>query len=229
MKAELVVFDCDGVLVDSEVLYQRVDLQRIGAMGWPITAEEYRRTFTGLPTHEIFQTVASRLGVDHAPDLIDDLRAEYTAAIEDLQVVPGAVETALAVNVPCAVASNTRSAPLHRKLARCGFGDCFGDLVFSREDVTNPKPAPDIYLLAAQRAGIAPDRAIAVEDSANGVRAAVAASMHVVGFTGGSHQGPESGEDLIAAGAAETAASMPELSRILAARTAGESAELEEK
>ncbi|MEM7189504.1 MAG: HAD family phosphatase [Pseudomonadota bacterium] len=219
MNAELVVFDCDGVLADSEMLYARIEIARIHEFGWQITAEDHRQLFTGLPSAEIFRAVSNHTGKPVPPDFFDRLHADFSQALETLSPVPGAVETVLGLSVPRAVASNSSASGLARKLAACGLTGAFGDLVISMDQVAAAKPAPDIYLLAAERACTPPAQAIAVEDSANGIRAARAAGMHVIGFTGGGHHGPDSAMQLLAAGAHETVASMPDLAMLLDQRT----------
>lgn len=193
-----VLFDCDGVLADTELLVNRLVAAELTARGWPMTAAEARRHFLGLAWPAMRPLVEARTG-PLAPDWerafghrIAELLARETLPVE------GALEAVrhVAARLPVAVASNSSRGELAIKMARLALADVFGARVFSFEDVPCPKPAPDIYLAAARACGVEPARCVVVEDSVTGVRAGVAAGCIVWGFA---HETPA--ETLRAAGA----------------------------
>jgi HAD superfamily hydrolase (TIGR01509 family) len=186
-----VVFDCDGTLVDSERLYAEVDAELFAQHGAPISAEDILATYTGQTVKAMLADVQSRFGVRFP----DDLPARMEALVDDrlardLRAFAGAVELTqhlAASDVPLAVASNSFLSRVRSNLAATGLAALFGDRLATGDRVKQPKPAPDVYLLAAQMVGIAPADCVAVEDSPTGVRGAVAAGMTVIGFADGHH------------------------------------------
>lgn len=180
-----VLFDCDGVLADSEGLANRLVAEDLTARGWRLSAEQARETFLGMALPDMLPVITARVGA---------LPADWGAALshriaealrQEVQAVPGAigaVRAVVAAGLPVACASNSSREELAAKLARLGLADCFGGRVFSFEDVPAPKPAPDIYLAAAAVCGVPPGRCVVVEDSLLGVRAGIRAGCRVLGF-----------------------------------------------
>ena len=180
-----VLFDCDGVLADSEGLVNRLVAEELTVRGWAISAEACRETFLGMALPAMLPVIEARVGrlpVRWAEML--SLRIA-DAMCREAVAVPGALEALRAVvaaGLPVAVASNSARAELDAKLERLGVTQVFAGKIFSFEDVARPKPRPDIYLAAARACGAAPAECVVVEDSLLGVRAGIAAGCRVLGF-----------------------------------------------
>jgi len=184
-----VIFDCDGVLVDSEILALRV-LERELASRMPgIGAAPLLHNTAGISTADILAMVEQRTGRTLPPGAVSAIIAAIDRALDqEVEPIPG-VRAAIE-RIPAAlkaVASNSSLASVRRSVARAGLADHFGDRLFSADMVAHPKPAPDLYRYAAERLGVAPGRCLVIEDSVSGVRAAKTAGMAVIGFTGASH------------------------------------------
>ena len=196
----LVVFDCDGVLIDSEVLACGTAAETMTEFGYAITLDEYLQ-FVGRSARDIRGELEARFG-PMPPELPvrerTRLFARFTA---ELQAMPGAAEAIGGLGLPVCVASSSDHERLAHTLGLTGLLDLFRPNVFSATEVARGKPAPDLFLHAASRMGVAPAGCLVVEDSAAGVTAAVAAGMRAVGFVGGSHCGPAHADRLRAAGA----------------------------
>lgn len=184
-KPEALLFDCDGVIADSEGIIAAVLAEEITALGWPMTVEEEKRTFQGMTGAMLNELLVSRLG-----PLPEGWRARVDARISaameaELQPVPGIVEAIRLLHrtgLPMAVASNSGRNGLRFKIGRLGLDKFFGGRLFSHQDVAAPKPAPDLYLAAAAACGVAPSKCVVVEDTAMGARAGVAAGCRVLGY-----------------------------------------------
>ncbi|MFI0823539.1 HAD family hydrolase [Streptomyces roseolus] len=183
---ELVIFDCDGVLVDSERLYCRVDREVFAELGAEFSEAELVEHFVGSP-HEIWTAlVEERRGRPLEPGWQEPYRVRYESVLDaELTVVEGVTEVLDALAVPYCLASNGSHAEIRRNLTRTGLLDRFEGRVFSARDVARGKPAPDLFLHAAATMGVPPERCAVVEDSPYGVRAARAAGMRAYGYTGG--------------------------------------------
>ncbi|QPH54784.1 HAD family hydrolase [Pontivivens ytuae] len=188
MTPELVIFDCDGVLIDSEIIACAVDAEELNKEGYEISVADVVRRFAGMPGVAMRETVESDLG--------RSLPADYDQRIEDrvlaayrtqLKAIAGAAETIATLPWRYCVASSSRPTKLCLGLIETAQFELFYPHVFSTSLVPRGKPAPDIFLYAAQRMQVTPERCLVVEDSVAGVRAGRAAGMQVVGFTGGSH------------------------------------------
>jgi HAD superfamily hydrolase (TIGR01509 family) len=196
-----VLFDCDGVLADTEALHDRIMAEEISRLGWEITPEDGARLFRGLAWEAIGPQVEQRLGPGSVPaDFLPQLIARVVRALEEeAQPVHGvlaALETIVAAGIPVAVASNSSRPELATKLRRLGLTETFRGRTFSVNDVERPKPAPDMYRAAAAACGADPHDCVVVEDSIAGARAGIAAGCRVLGFA---HEG--SAAALSAAGA----------------------------
>jgi HAD superfamily hydrolase (TIGR01509 family) len=216
-----VIFDCDGVLVNSEEIAQDVELTMLAEVGLLYDRREYMARFMGTSEDTWWQGLEAdalaRLGRSirdelHAP-LAERMRAEFRTRLAE---IPGAAAAVSRVRQPKAVASSSGSQSLRLKLKMVGHWDLFAPHVYSADDVVAPKPAPDLFQHAAARLGVNADRCLVIEDSINGVVAGRAAGMRVWGFTGGRHHSDDSGEHLIDAGAERVVADWAEAAELIA-------------
>ncbi len=184
-RPELVIFDCDGVLVDSEPLAIRVDAVMLAEFGMRLTAAEIIDRFVGRSPSVMRAAVEEHLGRRLADDWMAPYRARFNEAFEaELQPIAG-IEAALdAIPAQTCVASSSEPDRLVYKLKLTGLYERFAGRIFSASEVLNGKPAPDLFLHAAERMGVAPAACAVVEDSQYGVQAARAAGMHVFGYAG---------------------------------------------
>ncbi|WP_200939539.1 HAD family hydrolase [Aureimonas sp. Leaf454] len=217
----MIIFDCDGVLVDSEILSNAIDAELMSLAGHPITAADLIQGYIGRPKAEIWAAIAGERGVPWPEGLIEEADARLLQRIDDeLQPVAGVAEALSRIPGRKAVASSSALPKLRRSLARCGLLEIFDPAVFSASQVARGKPAPDVFLFAARECGVSPEACLVVEDSVAGVTAGLAAGMEVVGFTGGLHAYPGHAEALLKAGAVEVVAHMRDLPTRLATRLA---------
>jgi HAD superfamily hydrolase (TIGR01509 family) len=213
----LVIFDCDGVLVDSEVVAARVLARELAAIGFPLTAEECIARYTGISMPSVVGCIEAELGRKLPAEFAERVRAADAEAFKDeLRAVPGVREVLARLARPKCVASSGRLAKMRLTLTLTGLMPFFEpSQLFSAEMVAHGKPAPDLFLLASERMGISPKRCVVIEDAHAGVTAAIAAGMRVLGFAGGSHCGPGYEAMLRAAGAREVFTDMVQLPRLL--------------
>ncbi|MET9954614.1 HAD family hydrolase [Streptomyces sp. NPDC006339] len=185
-RVELVIFDCDGVLVDSERIYCRVDREVFARVGAVFTEDEMAELFVGSAHDALTALVEQRAGRSLPVDWHEPFRPLYEEALDaELTVVEGVTDVLDALDVPFCLASNGSHASIRRNLTRTGLLDRFEGRIFSARDVARGKPAPDLFLHAAATMGVPPERCAVVEDSAYGVRAARAAGMRAFGYSGG--------------------------------------------
>ena len=202
--SSLIIFDCDGVLVDSELLEHGVDAELLGPLGYAASAQDLLQRFVGIARTDMYKIVFSELGREMPRGLLEEREKRvWERCRSDLKTVPG-VETALESlrQQPKCVASSSIPEKLTLKLESTSLARHFAPHIFSTALVARGKPAPDIYLHAAQTVGYAADRCIVVEDSRHGIAGAKAAGMRTVGFAGGSHATPLLADELRSAGAA---------------------------
>ncbi|MGW0845093.1 HAD family hydrolase [Streptomyces sp. NPDC002787] len=188
MRYDLVIFDNDGVLVDSESISNQLLAAHLTELGYPTSYEDSIRDYMGSAMHRVHELVRERTGRPLPEDFDDVFHSRVFAAFErELEPVPGVVgvlEKLVADEVPYCVASSGSHERIRVGHRTTGLDRWFGaDLVFSAQDVGRGKPEPDLFLYAAARMGVAPERCVVVEDSPAGVRAGVAAGMDVYGFT----------------------------------------------
>jgi HAD superfamily hydrolase (TIGR01509 family) len=188
MRYDLVIFDNDGVLVDSEPISNRLLAAYLTELGHPTSYEDSIRDYMGSAMHRVHDLVRERTGRRLPADFDDVFHGRVFAAFErELEPVAGAVdvlEKLAADGVPYCVASSGSHERIRVGHRKTGLDQWFGDeQIFSSQDVGRGKPAPDLFLYAAQRMGVVPERCVVVEDSPLGVQAAVAAGMDVYGFT----------------------------------------------
>ena len=217
MAIDLIIFDCDGVLVDSEVLSSRAHAEALTRHGYPITAEQERDRFLGVSDREARLTIEAEIG----RKLPDDFESQMQHAAlhlyaEHLRLIPYVAETVAALPLPKCVASSGTPDKIRYGLTCAGLYDQFVPHIFSAVQVKRGKPAPDLFLFAAQQMGAAPERCVVVEDSVPGVTGARVAGMTVLGFHGGSHCTPAHAAMLKNAGAAATFDDMRQLPALVA-------------
>lgn len=188
MRYDLVIFDNDGVLVDSEPISNRLLAGYLTELGHPTSYEDSLRDYMGGAMHRVHDLVLERTGRRLPEDFDDVFHGRVFAAFErELEPVPGAVgvlEKLTADGVAYCVASSGSHERIRVGHRKAGLDRWFGDRrIFSSQDVGRGKPAPDLFLHAAGRMGVEPERCAVIEDSPLGVQAAVAAGMDVYGFT----------------------------------------------
>ena len=183
---ELVIFDCDGVLVDSERLAVRIDVRVLGELGWVLTEQEVVERFMGRTHEYMVSEIEAFLGRPLAPDWEDPFHQLYRDAFAaELQPVAGVVEALDRITLPTCVASSGTHEKIRFTLGLTNLYDRFAGRIFSASEVARGKPAPDLFLHAAKRMGVDPAACAVVEDSRYGVEAARAAGMLALGFAGG--------------------------------------------
>jgi HAD superfamily hydrolase (TIGR01509 family) len=180
---DLVIFDCDGVLVNSEPLANQVYVEILEEHGHQVNSEEYLREFSGVSVKHRLEVTSQKLNWTPPSNFTATFQERLAVlAKQELTVVPGIHELIESITVPICIGSNgTRSEILLRlKLAR--LTEKFENVIFSGVEMAHPKPAPDVFLAAAQAFNVPPSRCIVIEDSVPGVTAAVRAGMRVYGY-----------------------------------------------
>lgn len=212
MTIDLIIFDCDGVLVDSEIISCRACAATLTRHGYPITAEQVHDRFLGRSSRDMCAEVEAELGramsADFDADLLDELLRAFAV---DLKAMPHLAAALDAIRQPVCVASSGPPAKIEASLSRVGLYDRFAPNIFSARQVRRGKPAPDLFVFAAEAMGAPPARCLVIEDSVSGVIGATAAGMTVAGFSGGSHCRPGHAATLRAAGAAASLDDMAQL------------------
>jgi HAD superfamily hydrolase (TIGR01509 family) len=186
-SALLVIFDCDGVLVDSEPIAARLTAEAVSELGWEMSAELAKAEFLGDTFANIIRRVEEKLGRSVPQDWPARSQRSLLAALErELQPVPGvrqAIEALVAAGATLAVGSQGSHEKMRLTLAVTNLLPFFEGRIFSASQVARPKPAPDLFLLAAKTLGFSPSQTVVVEDSTRGMKAALAAGMRVFGYT----------------------------------------------
>jgi HAD superfamily hydrolase (TIGR01509 family) len=202
-QPDLIIFDCDGVLVDSEVLSCRCLTEVLARYGIALTLDQALDLFLGRSTSAVLQHYAA---LNHAipDDFLSDLKRQVRETFQvSLKPVPGVDAVLTTLATPHCVASSSDIDRVSFSLALTGLSTFFSDHLYTSEMVTRGKPAPDLFLYAADKMQAAPDRTLVIEDSVSGVMAAKAAGMTVWGFTGGSHYQARDGRGLLQAAGAD--------------------------
>lgn len=187
---ELVIFDCDGVLIDSEALCDRVVAETLTEDGWEITAQECSERFIGMSFYAMQPEIEARLRRSLGPDWVDRIVARVTEAMaREVEPMPGgreALEAATSMGLPWRIASNSSHTEMNAKFGRAGWHELVAGRVHSAVDVIAlggaGKPAPDVYLAAAMAEAVTPPMCLVIEDSVAGVTAARAAGMDCLGL-----------------------------------------------
>jgi HAD superfamily hydrolase (TIGR01509 family) len=182
-RFELVIFDCDGVLVDSELITNRVFAALLGELGLPVTLEFLFENFVGRSMQHCWEQVAAMLDQEVPAHWQREFQLRTTAALQaEVQAVEGIEAVLESLGVPYCVASSGSHAKMATTLGATGLLPRFTGRMFSAADVARGKPAPDIFLYAACRCGVQPRDCVVIEDSPAGVAAGVAAGMTVYGY-----------------------------------------------
>ncbi|MEM9104747.1 MAG: HAD family hydrolase [Pseudomonadota bacterium] len=201
---DLIIFDCDGVVVDSEIIAAQLEAKLLSEAGYQIDATELAARFSGMTWKDILLTVEKEANIplqasllDKPEKLLDDKLAKSVKGI------PGVRQAALAIPLPRCICSNSTPHRINAMLKRAGTLDLFEKHIFSAAVIgeKRPKPAPDVFLHAAREMGVEPNRTIVIEDSDHGIEGARSAGMRVIGFTGGSHTYRSHADRLTEAGA----------------------------
>jgi len=213
----LVIFDCDGVLVDSEPLSLATLTAGLNRIGVPIDLDTVRNRFAGTSMVSIMGHIERDYGIPAPEGFVDAVKAETLATFDrELKAMRGVAAAIRRLGQPVCVASSSDPVRLRHSLALTGLLDLFSGNVFSSAQVARGKPFPDLFLFAAEQMGTAPASCLVIEDSVPGVTAAVAAGMRVVGFTGGGHWGHDrEGADLRRAGAGTVFSDYLNLSKVI--------------
>ena len=216
MAFDLVIFDCDGVLVDSEVISCRAHADALTLHGYPITADQVLERFLGVSDLEAQMIVEAELGRKLPDDFTSQVKhSTLQSYADDLQPVPHVAAAVAAIGLPKCVASSGTPEKIRHGLTCAGLYEVLSPHIFSASQVRRGKPAPDLFLFAAGQMKVSPQRCVVIEDSVPGITGARAAGMTVLGFHGGSHCRPGYAGRLRAAGAAAVFDDMRELSRLI--------------
>jgi len=186
-----VIFDMDGCLVDSEPMSLETLAEMMAAEGLHATPDDLRKRFLGMSIQAIVRDISKALDRPDLPDFARDfeerLLARYPTELRVIPGIPKLLDGLAAQRIAVAIATGSSVRRLGITLDVAGLADRFGARIFSADQVRRGKPAPDLFLLAAERLGVAPEACAVMEDSPHGVAGAVAAGMRAVGFTGGTH------------------------------------------
>jgi HAD superfamily hydrolase (TIGR01509 family) len=209
---DLIIFDCDGVLVDSEVISCRAHAETLTRHGYPITADQVLNRFLGVSDREARLMIENEISRKLPNDFESQVKqATLQFYADDLRAISYVGEAIAAIGLPKCVASSGTPEKIRHGLTCTGLYDQLAPHIFSASEVKRGKPAPDLFLFAAEQMQAAPARCLVIEDSIPGVTGAVAAGMTVLGFHGGSHCRPGYGDTLRAAGAIMTFEDMRQL------------------
>ncbi|SOC35228.1 HAD superfamily hydrolase (TIGR01509 family) [Rhizobium subbaraonis] len=217
---DLIIFDCDGVLVDSEIIAAEVESRLLTEAGYPIGVEEMGERFAGMTWQNILLTVEREASIplsasllDKSEKLLDDRLAR------EVKVIDGVKFALSRLRRPYCICSNSASHRLELMLNRVGLKEIFAPHIYSAKDLgpDRVKPKPDIFLHGAKQFGADPARTLVIEDSVHGINGARAAGMRVVGFTGASHTYPSHADRLTDAGAETVISRMIDLPGVIAA------------
>jgi HAD superfamily hydrolase (TIGR01509 family) len=189
MTFEAILWDCDGVLIDSEHIACALGAKLLGEAGYHISTEDYIQRFCGQSKNHTFNSIKEECGIDYRDhmDAIDKRELQREAFRKDLTIIAGINEVLDEIKLPMAIASGSEMERLEFTLQLTGLYDRFKDRLYSSSLVAKGKPHPDIFLYAAEKLNVASEKCLVIEDSLNGVRAGKAANMTVFGFTGGTH------------------------------------------
>ncbi|CDZ40874.1 HAD family hydrolase [Neorhizobium galegae] len=217
---DLIIFDCDGVLVDSEIIAAQVESRLLTEAGYPISVEEMGERFAGMTWKNILLAVEKEADIPLSASLLDKSETLLDARLaRDVKIIDG-VKFALArLTTQRCICSNSSTHRLDVMLEKVGLKPYFAPHIYSAKDLgpDRVKPKPDIFLHAAEQFKVAPEKCLVIEDSTHGVHGARAAGMRVVGFTGASHTYPSHADRLTDAGAETVISRMVDLPAVIAA------------
>ncbi|RUS60992.1 HAD family hydrolase [Pseudorhodobacter sp. E13] len=188
MDFDLVIFDCDGVLIDSEIISARMLVAELAGMGVSIDMAYVAHHFLGRSYPTVMKVIKQDFGVNLTPEFEESYRTRLLAAFaRDLKAITHVHDVLGALSVPWCIATSSSPVRAKQSLGITGLSEVVGSKLFTASEVPNGKPAPDLFLHAAAKMGATPARCLVIEDSLNGIRAARAAGMPVWRFVGGSH------------------------------------------
>lgn len=215
-RPELIIFDCDGVLIDSQIIQCQVDALELSRFGFAVTPEELAKKFIGRTTSDVIAHVEAVLGFSLPDDFESNrdrlVEAAYASGLRAMEGIARALEE---IDLPVCVASNATMARIRSALATAGLLNLLDGYLFGANLVPRPKPAPDLFLYAAKSMGAHPSKCLVIEDSEAGIQAATAAGMRVAGFHGGGHCYPGYEARLLSSGASVTFNKMSELPSLI--------------
>jgi HAD superfamily hydrolase (TIGR01509 family) len=189
MTFEALLWDCDGCLIDSEYIACALGAKLLNEAGYTISVEDYIRRFCGQSKDHTFNSIKEDCGIDYRPHMaaIDKRELQREAFRRDLKIIDGIHDVLEQIDLPMAIASGSDYERLNYTLELTDLYERFKDRIYSSSLVAKGKPAPDIFIYAAEQLNAAPEKCLVIEDSLNGVRSGKAAGMTVFGFTGGGH------------------------------------------
>jgi HAD superfamily hydrolase (TIGR01509 family) len=213
MNFDLIIFDCDGVLIDSELLANHSEVEFLKSFGIEFDLSDYMVRFVGKNTKDVLEGIEAFHGIKLSENFWRSVEENTFKVFQtELKPTTGIFEFLDSIDKARCVASSSSLNRLDMTLKVTELFDRFSPYIFSAEQVNRGKPAPDLFLFAAKQMQVPPDRCIVIEDSSTGVRAGVAAGMTVLGYTGGSHIQPGHQAKLLDEGAIKVFAEMSELS-----------------
>lgn len=215
-KTELIIFDFDGVLVDSEHLSSAIHAETLQLVGVPLSHADIDKQYTGLDFNSILSQISDEFGADKTEKFAQTIEANYKQKMQaELQLMPHMLDFLNATDLAICIASNSKMSRLINNQQVTKIEHIFDGKTYSADMVERPKPAPDLFLFAAQRMGFAPQNCLVIEDGAHGIRAAREAGIKSVGFYGGSHCKTGHGDRLKNAGALYIFNDMSQLAGII--------------
>lgn len=227
MALSLILFDCDGVLVDSEIISAKVDAALLKELGYEISASEVAERFAGLTQDRILELLTAEAGIRFPEDYAERQKVELDRRLAaEITEIPGVHDMLDRLDLPRAICSNSSSERLKIVLEPTRLWDRFRPYVYAAREVgtMRPKPAPDVYLYGCRQFDAEPRQTVVLEDSVHGVAAAVAAGCRVVGFTGGQHSYAGHGHALAEAGAETVIRKLSEFPAVVEALSSWEEA-----
>ncbi|MFD1121433.1 HAD family hydrolase [Methylophilus flavus] len=208
---EFIIFDCDGVLVDSEPISNRVFCEALNKAGVAITLAELFEHYVGLSLEQGLAIINQKYGVLLGPDFLTEYKTARDAALAlEIKAITGVEALIRHLTLPFCVASNSEAGKVEKMLGLTGLLPYFAGRIFSAADLGKPKPAPDIYLKIAAEFDVNPAACLVIEDTATGVRAGAAAGMQVIGYSATTSE-----QALIAAGAVQVFKAMSEIQKVI--------------
>ncbi|MBX5160342.1 MULTISPECIES: HAD family hydrolase [unclassified Rhizobium] len=220
---DLIIFDCDGVLVDSEIIAAEVESALLTEAGYPISVEEMGERFAGMTWRNILLQIEREASIPFSASLLEKSEQMLDLRLAaDVKAIPGVEFAVSRLPMKRCICSNSSSKRLDMMLGKVGLKPLFAPNIFSAKDLgpDRAKPKPDVFLHGASQMGVSPDKVVVVEDSVHGVHAARAAGMRVIGFTGASHSYPAHADKLTDAGAETAISRMNDLPGVVAALAA---------
>lgn len=213
---KLVIFDCDGVLLDSEEIANEVEIEALKTLNIDIDSAHYQERFAGVTTKDVFAMLAKEYNKSISTQFLKKVEAKVVDALEkEVRIIPNIEKALQEIKIPKVVASNSHFSRLSKLLTIKKLTHFFDGYIFSADFVKHPKPAPDIYQYIAKKMLVSPDNCLVIEDSETGVHAAKQAGMNVLGFIKSRHFCSETEEKLLKAGAFQVFREMKKLPAII--------------